>query len=486
MYWFARLTLTLAVCAAATTSLFAQPLFGDVVEILPQSWGSYYGFSAADLNGDDAPDIVGSEWGSGEIKWYPNDGAGGFDGYEILADSVGYVFYLETGDFDGDDDVDVVASLRSFNGVYWFANDGAGNFSERKLVLDSVSSLQYIKVVDFDDDDDLDLLVCDYELDMVALLLNDGTGDFSDTTMVATFEDGALCVDAGDLDGDGDLDVAYGASKADRFRWRENLGDGTFGPANQFPGVFAETIRIVVADIDQDGDEDVLAADYLGNIGWFENDSGGVFSEMIVVEDEAKSTRGLAARDIDGDGDLDVVHAGQGNETFSVTDTFSVGWHENLGGGEIDTAVNVVFNNKNNYIHALVVVDIDVDGDLDLLFDIAENGYMGYHPNTRITSTPTKLETPAAFTLSQNYPNPFNPATTIRYALPEAATVRLTVFNALGQAVRELESSAKQPGYHETSFNASDLGSGVYFYRIDAVGSSGERFQETRKMLLVK
>ncbi|MBD3408746.1 MAG: T9SS type A sorting domain-containing protein [Ignavibacteriales bacterium] len=95
-------------------------------------------------------------------------------------------------------------------------------------------------------------------------------------------------------------------------------------------------------------------------------------------------------------------------------------------------------------------------------------------------------ETPGEFFLSQNYPNPFNPATTIRYALPEAATVRLTIYNALGQVVRELESSAKQAGYHEATFNASDLGSGVYFYRIDALGASGERFQETRKALLVK
>jgi hypothetical protein len=64
--------------------------------------------------------------------------------------------------------------------------------------------------------------------------------------------------------------------------------------------------------------------------------------------------------------------------------------------------------------------------------------------------------------------------------------VRLTVYNALGETVREIESSFKQAGYHETTFNASDLGSGVYFYRIDALGASGERFQETRKALLVK
>jgi hypothetical protein len=90
------------------------------------------------------------------------------------------------------------------------------------------------------------------------------------------------------------------------------------------------------------------------------------------------------------------------------------------------------------------------------------------------------------FRLSPAFPNPFNPAATIRYALPEAATVRLTVYNALGETVRVLDSSAKQAGRHEATFNASDLGSGVYFYRIDALGASGERFQKTRKMTLIK
>ena len=98
----------------------------------------------------------------------------------------------------------------------------------------------------------------------------------------------------------------------------------------------------------------------------------------------------------------------------------------------------------------------------------------------------TAAATPTIFALEQNYPNPFNPATTISYALPEAATVRLTVFNVLGERVATLVDGKQEAGFYEASFNASELGSGVYFYRIDALGASGERFQETRKMLLVK
>ncbi|MCE2448925.1 MAG: T9SS type A sorting domain-containing protein, partial [Candidatus Latescibacteria bacterium] len=91
------------------------------------------------------------------------------------------------------------------------------------------------------------------------------------------------------------------------------------------------------------------------------------------------------------------------------------------------------------------------------------------------------------FSLANNYPNPFNPATTIKYALPQAADVELTVYNVLGQPVRTLVAEHQSAGRYVVEWDATNasghsLSSGMYFYRLQA----GGEFLETKKMLLLK
>ena len=101
---------------------------------------------------------------------------------------------------------------------------------------------------------------------------------------------------------------------------------------------------------------------------------------------------------------------------------------------------------------------------------------------------PVQLQTrPEAFALANNYPNPFNPATTIKYALPQAADVELTVYNVVGQPVRMLVVEHQSAGRYVVEWDATNdsghsLASGMYFYRL-AVG--GE-FLKVKKMLLLK
>jgi hypothetical protein len=90
-------------------------------------------------------------------------------------------------------------------------------------------------------------------------------------------------------------------------------------------------------------------------------------------------------------------------------------------------------------------------------------------------------EIPAAYEVMQNYPNPFNPSTRIRYGLPQKSQVTLSVFNTLGQEVANLVHGDYEAGYHETTFDASGLSSGVYFYRLKA----GD-FVQTKKLLILR
>jgi YD repeat-containing protein len=113
-------------------------------------------------------------------------------------------------------------------------------------------------------------------------------------------------------------------------------------------------------------------------------------------------------------------------------------------------------------------------------------GYYGYNVTfthkfivTGIASESGTL--PATYSLSQNYPNPFNPSTEIRYELPHASRVTLKVYNTLGQLVATLANENKSAGAYTVQFDAGNLASGVYYYRL-AAGA----FNETKKLLLIR
>ena len=93
---------------------------------------------------------------------------------------------------------------------------------------------------------------------------------------------------------------------------------------------------------------------------------------------------------------------------------------------------------------------------------------------------------PKVFALHQNFPNPFNPVTTLRYDLPEQATVNIIIYDMLGRQVRTLVNQTQEAGFKSVLWNATNdhgkqVSAGVYLYQIQ----SGE-FVQTKKMVLLK
>ena len=143
-----------------------------------------------------------------------------------------------------------------------------------------------------------------------------------------------------------------------------------------------------------------------------------------------------------------------------------------------------------------------VDGDMKTVY-LAFQAYWGcdldtglvYHPSAQFTTLIEDVlayfeaasveefngTTPAVFSLAQNYPNPFNPSTSISFSLGSNEMVTLRVFNMMGQEITTLANGRMNAGPHMIDFDASNLTSGVYYYKLDA----GD-FNDTKTMLLVK
>lgn len=86
-----------------------------------------------------------------------------------------------------------------------------------------------------------------------------------------------------------------------------------------------------------------------------------------------------------------------------------------------------------------------------------------------------------SYKLDQNYPNPFNPSTTINYTIPQQDYVDLTIYNVFGEEVARLVNEVKETGTHSIIFNAENLASGMYYYKIET-----DSYVETKKLLLLK
>ncbi|MEO8512690.1 MAG: T9SS type A sorting domain-containing protein [Ignavibacteria bacterium] len=101
--------------------------------------------------------------------------------------------------------------------------------------------------------------------------------------------------------------------------------------------------------------------------------------------------------------------------------------------------------------------------------------------HTNVNGILQTIEIPNTYRLYQNYPNPFNPVTKIRYGVPKNGYVKITVYNELGELVKIVDEGYKTANSYEAVFDATNLPSGVYYYKLEA-----DNFNDTKKMVIIK
>jgi len=177
-----------------------------------------------------------------------------------------------------------------------------------------------------------------------------------------------------------------------------------------------------------------------------------------------------------------------------ITQTgFTANWNtvSTANGYYIDVAIDPNFENmvtryQNKDVGNVLTYDlIGLAPNLRYYYRVRAYNIEGASDNSNIISVIiTDVENtsyPTFYRLYQSYPNPFNPSTKIKYDLPQSSFVTIKVYDITGKEVKSLVNVQETIGYHEVVFNADDLPSGVYFYRLIA-----GNYSEVKKMILMK
>lgn len=440
-----------------------------------------YAGAAGDFDRDGDIDLAIASWGLSNVT----DGIlsildGNGDCTFVLSDSytigkAAKVIIAEN--FNNDEYPDLAIVQDRSHNVTVFINNGDGSFQESVNYPVDLNPLS-LSSGDFNRDDILDLVTTNFNGNNFSVLLGIGDGTFGTRADFSTSQ-GSRDVISEDINGDLYLDMIVLCSE---LALNINLiavhfgnGNGSFDGAITFniPGSYAWDMA--AEDFNQDDKLDLIVTDietndvymYLGN-------GDGTFSNGHFIG-QIEDPRSVVAGDYNNDNFVDVAVSSAKNNNFTL-------FLGNGGGTFIKQGQSYGSEEAWNQIAA----DFDGDKDLDLAVTtgIAGSDHVTILNNKTIISeveiTGSSF-TPDHFVLKQNYPNPFNPSTTIKYSISTNGFVTLRVFNAIGEEVSTLVNEFKEAGNYDVNFNAAELTSGIYFYKLQA----GD-LVETKKMVLLR
>ena len=333
--------------------------------LLPLGQGD---FDLGNLDGDAYIDLLVTH--QGIVTRYLNDGRGIFNNSQVIFESV-QISQIELIDLDGDGDSDYWLSDNEGSTASWISNeDGSVVLREEREGLGLLAGTSF---GDIDHDGDLDALVSIPMTSSISLetpasgfltYLNRGDGSFAVGQFVAASVELAQTARLGDFDGDTDLDFVTVLSDQTLRLWT-NDGEGSFSESDQVLQSVSAGVRhtIELGDFDGDGALDIIAPEEGGQNWLWLNDGQGRFE--TTPSEISQFLPILSSGDFDNDSDIDLVASGAG-----CTDCSGV-WLQD-GGGLTPNTVPIFSSNA--LVHQLEVVDVDADGDRDLivLLDIGE------------------------------------------------------------------------------------------------------------------
>jgi len=478
--------------SAETTSLFTR---------LDYSTDSITSkLAVGNFNNDDFIDII-TVSNTGIISVFSGNGEGSFSDAETFSADTGEPDYLIVNDFNLDSISDVVINDKLMLG------DGSGSFHEGTTLETQGLYPSLSGDVIMDGRPDL-LVVRGYVVDdhnKFELQVFPGNGDGTFGEPVLNDLPGAIgcgLEHIGDFNNDGNTDLIlfrwvgwdefgplYKSSKIEApFYWYSHNvllgnGDGTFAEWSQNDSENAEFEDIYnIKDFNGDGVLDLFGTSVSSGFLWtlkFGNGQGN-FNDTKLIESHVYLTGSSKPSkpfifDLNKDTFLDICLIKNYSEFIYF-----------LGNGDGTFKEPVIL-----YIYVpneqdVIVADFNNDLYDDFVISVKDSSLITVMINQGNFIDPTIIDSekenkPVSFYLGKNYPNPFNPSTTISFSIPEQGYITLSVYDITGQKVATLVDSPMSAGSHSVIFNGSDLGSGVYLYKLESKG-----FNKTGKMLLVK
>ena len=385
-----RLTLIVVATSIIYTSSKAKDIsFANEQLVSDQTTSSgtisFSNLDSADMDSDGDQDLILSQSGSDDfLVWLENDGEDftGFSKHEISITSSA-IKRIKALDLDKDGDIDIIAVDSVADELLWFENDGTGT-SWTEHIIQSGSTVEGVVdlgIDDIDADGDLDIVVAagnTTELYWYENTSNATTWMEHNTGVAAAGLVNAITL--GDIDLDGSVDILYATNSGSPFiQLVENTnGDGsTWAISNVATGSTVTITDIQVHDLDYDGYAEIY---YHENNGSLEQLTYDAFLSTWVSDTiVASGANGeISFNDIDNDGDLDIL----------LGNSIDLSWFENtdgIGNTWVEKTLLASLPDNISHVHA---VDLDTDGDLEVVFAKNEDGFVYAYENLLFHSLP--------------------------------------------------------------------------------------------------